>query len=144
MTHLTLKPSLRPVQPVAVLLYAQIEIFRFFSRLTNKFHARRRWILQHTVIRKHRVHFMVQWVFPQQCICKAYAQGVSTCASPGRGEYMSVCAALTLCSALPPDCIRINCTASKWSSISPNSSPPLPQYVCVCVSIVESAFNVSN
>lgn len=48
------------------------------------------------------------------------AGGVSTCASPGRGGRVRVCAALTLCSALPPDCIRINCTASKSASISHN------------------------
>lgn len=67
---------------------------------------------------------------------------VCRCVRPQGVDSMSMCAALTLCSALPPDCIRINCTASKWSSISPNSSPSLfllSVYALICVWTVMTA-----
>jgi len=71
------------------------------------------------------------------CVCMfvyIYECRVCQCVRPQGVESMCMCAALTLCSALPPDCIRINCTASKWSSISPNPSPFLFLLsMCVCV-----------
>ena len=160
MTHLSLlalfsiwwlKLSLRPEQPMSTLLVLghahtllnmeqdpTISIWIFLISIGQRVSEIAVWIVRKWSSLRSRDREECVFSHQRKCVrvfVYMRAGCVDVCV-PRAWRVMWMCAALTLCSALPPDCIRINCTASKWSSISPNSSPPLPpQYVCVCVCV---------